>query len=453
MVTTSDEGKGLVKVFWGDIRHKVSKIDPTFAQIIDKLSPDKTFPIYLAYYPYGALIADHQHFFLPDNTKGAFKLTDVNAPKEVIKNLGYGKNSIPFGMVLDKSIEFFIDFKDEAISVPWLIYSPGTFFPSARILSRKNKHIYAPNNTLTITSGMRSAFMLPNIGCAIHHSNLQRDFNLQLPPPKSLYAHWDIFKELVNSKTINSDWCSCLMYFSEKWVEKLYSDKSWIELKLYLHELSWERTEYSRNSTYYDIAFSVIQKKRNLKPNPYLADTARHLFTTALGAAPGYTPAIDNTALPLNDLQKVYVDSYGLKKYIPTILHPTKFNFEKDKLPIYYSLQNPSTYVFSPKSRKITNTLLELRELDHITKIFTEELSKGAPFCSDTIINKAAESIEFKYFHNESDRHHIITPSSEIPNFDHRFNKIHADIKLPNATFSNDAKFLRGCISIRKKAE
>src|SRR5580704_5442334 len=142
------------------------------------------------------------------------------------------------------------------------------------------------------------------------------------------------------------------MYFSEKWMEKLHTDKSWLQLKSYLHELAWNAFEYRRNQVYYDIAFSMIQKKRNLKPNPYLTDTARHLFTITLGDAPGYAPATDNNSLPLHTLQKVLVDSYGMKKYIPTIMKPCVYNFEKDKFPIYYSLQNPSTFAFSPKSRK-----------------------------------------------------------------------------------------------------
>ena len=145
--------------------------------------------------------------------------------------------------------------------------------------------------------------MLPNIGCLTNHINLQRDFHIQSPPPKLLYEHWHIFKEIINYK--NCDWRSCLLFFSEKWVNHLHQDKSWINLKMYLHELAWNHFEHRRNNIYYDIAFSRIQKKRNLKPNPYLIDTASHLFTTALGAAPGYAPACDDSSLPLESIRQV----------------------------------------------------------------------------------------------------------------------------------------------------
>jgi hypothetical protein len=451
MVTSRDEGRGLVKVCWADIRSRVAQVEPRFASIVDELSPDKTFPIYLAYRPYGAIVGDTSDLYLPDSKGGSYPLSDPSVPKDIIKNLSYGKNSSPLGMVLEKNIEIFVDLKSEEIAIPWTVNKPGSFISFARNLSRNSSRIYMPNGVLTATSGIRSAFMLPNIGCITHHSRLQRDFNIQTPPPKSMYNHWNLFTELVDNQQ-EKDWHSCIMYLSEKWVDKLHNDKAWLMLKAYMHEFTWHHFEYERNRAYYDIAFSMIQKKRNLRPNPYLADTAQHLFKIALGAAPGYTPAFSNDSLPLNILQKIFVSSYGLKKYIPTIMQPALFNFEQDKLPIYYSLQHPTTHVFSPKSRKVSSTLFEMRELEHILRIFSEELAKNDAMCSDTILNEIAANIEFKYFHNEADRHNIIKPSSEIADFDKRFVTSKKDTRSQGAKFASDAKFIRGCVSIKAKA-
>lgn len=451
MVTEIDEGKGLIKTCWADVRKRVAKVEPKFAKIVDELSPDKSFPIYLAYYPYGALKGDTESTFFPKAEGGYYRLSDPEAPKDVVRSLGYSKGSSPMGMVLEKNLEYFIDLKNENISIPWLIFSPGSFFPFATILSKKTNRTYAPNGVLTVTSGTRSSFMLPNIGCATNHSNLQRDFNVQNPPPKSLYEHWHIFREIINSTIGNCNWRSCVIYFSEKWIEKLHNDKAWLYLKHYLHELAWNAFEYRRNDIYYNIAFSVIQKKRNLKPNPYLVDTARHLFTTALGAAPGYAPACNDDALPYELLQKVFIESYGLKKYFPTIMQPIHFNFELDKLPVYYSLQNPSTFVFSPRSRKLSSTIFEMRELEHIMKIFISELSNDDGMCSDTIINKIAKCVEFNYFHNKNDRHRIVRLSADINKLDERF-IVNSKHKTEISKFATDAPFVRGCISISVKA-
>jgi hypothetical protein len=448
MVTAIDEGKGLVKVYWVDVRERIAQVEPVFAKIVDELCPDKTFPLYLAYYPYGDLIGDIYSPFIPNMKGGQDRLSDPGLSKDVIKHLGYGMDSAPLGMVLEKQLEYFIDLKDEGISIPWLVYSAGMFFPFSRVLSKKSERIYAANGILTTTSGARSAFMLPNIGCSTHHSNLQRDFNLQSPPPKSLYEHWSIFKEITNSGLINCDWHSCIVYFSEKWINKLYTDKAWLSLKMYFYELAWLYTEYRRNYFCYDFAFSMFQKKRNLKPNPYLADTARHLFITALGAAPGYVPATTDNALPIEALQKVFVQSYGLKKYFPSIMQPAHFRFETDAFPVYYSLQNPSTHVFSPKSREVSSTLFEMRELQHIMRIYVEELTKSAGLCSDTIMGKVVDKVSFSYFHNKADRHRIVRSSQDIAALDNRFDAVNLKHKGEGAKFASDARFVRGCIAI-----
>jgi len=434
MTTYVDENIEIIKTCWDNVREQISRVEPRFTQIIDELSPDKSFSIYLAYYPYGEIIKN-------THTLNANIARDINSDQD----------SFPMTMLLDKNLEIFIDLKDEKISIPWQIYSPGDLFPFSHILRIKNQRIYAPNGLLMLTSGARSVFMLPNIGCFVNHVNLQGDFNIQLPPPKSLYEHWEIFKAISNSGVIENDWRSCVAFFSEKWVNKIHTDKKWLKLKAYILELAWRHFEYERNHIYYNITFSIIQKNRNLKPNPYLADTARHLFTIALGAAPGYIPAIQNNALPLRLLQKVFVESYGLKKYFPTIMQPTHFNFETDPTPVYYSLQNPSTFVFSPRSRKTSSTLLELRELEHITRIFSKELEKDSGMCGDTILNKLTKNVDFHYFHNEQDRHHVIKPTTEMIHLDNKFSAIDLKYKMHDAKFASDAPFLRGCIGIRRK--
>lgn len=285
MFTEIDNRCGLVKVYWEDVRDRVKAVDPMFTKMVDDLNPNKKYPLYLAYLPYGALTGDTESTFLPLIDGGQIRLTDPNLSKDIIKNLGYGKTGSPFGMVLEKELEFFIDLKNENITMPLAIYGPGKFFSFGRNFNKKNKRVYAPNSVITASSGARSTFVLPNIGCVVNHANLQRDFNIMNPPPKSLYEHWHVFKEIFNSPVNESSWKSCVLFFSERWIEKIFNDDAWLKIKIYLYEQAWEYFEYERNGSLYDLTFSVIQKQRNLKPNPYLTDTARHLFTTALGDA------------------------------------------------------------------------------------------------------------------------------------------------------------------------
>lgn len=448
MVSEIDERRGLVKVQWADIRDRVAVVEPNFARMVDELAPNINFPLYLAYLPYGALKGDTESTFIPTQDNSYIRLTDPNIPKDIQNHLGYGKASSPLGMVLEKELEYFIDLKNERISIPWAIHTPGSFFSFGRNLSSDQSRIYAPNGVLTATSGARSVFMLPNIGCATNHVNLERDFNIQHTPPKSLYEHWHIFKDIINSNIISCDWKSCLIYFSESWVRKIHEDEAWLKLRMYLHEKAWRHYEHQRCRIYYDIAFSIMQKNRNLKPNPYLTDTARHLFSIALGDAPGYIPADNNHGLPTEIIQQAYVESYGLKKYIPTIMKPTRFLYETEQLPIYYSLQNPSTFMFSPKSRTSSSTVFEMRELQHIMNIFMNELSRENAMCADTVMNLAAKDIKFNYYHNKIDRHRIIQSTDMIPSIDKRFEAINQNLRVTGSSFASDSPFVRGCISI-----
>lgn len=134
-------------------------------------------------------------------------------------------------------------------------------------------------------------------------------------------------------------------------------------------------------------------------------------------------------------------------------MSPSHFIYEKDLLPIYYSLQNPSTHVFSPKSREATNTLLELRELENIMRIFAEELSNVNCPCADTILTKIAKNIEFNYYHSKLDRYRVVQMTDEIIKSDKRFLSVHKNFKKDAATFSSDAPFLRGCISIKSNLQ
>jgi len=447
MFTEIDEGNGLVKCFWSDIRQRFAKIEPAFTNIVDQLSPNQSYPLYIAYYPYGDSDADTCSSLFPNIKGNYYRITDPNVPQDILKHLGYSVNGTPLGMILEKELECFIDLKSEQITIPWLVYKPGDIFPLSTILNKRKSHVYTPNGLLSSTAGARSTFMLPNIGATANHSNLQRDFNIKSRPAKSLYEHWQVFREIVHSNVVSTDWRCCIVYFSESWLISLHNDVCWQTLKQYLHELAWYRYEYERNRIYYDITFSVIQKKRNLKPNPYLVDTAKHLFATALGAAPGYAPATDNNALPIDSIQQAIVESYGLKKYKPTVMQPKHFNFETDYFPIYYSLQHPATRVFSPRSRLASSAINEMRELEHIMNIFIEELSKDGALSSDTIIGQIAKFVKFSYFHNATDTHNILRNSLELLNSDSRFNDTLFP-HTPEALFAADASFLRGCVSI-----
>jgi hypothetical protein len=105
MSSLFDKRNFIVKTHWSEIRDKVAKVEPKFSEIVDHLDPDQSFPLFLAYYPYGATDADIESSLFPRNDGSFFRISDSDAPKDIVKHLGYSINSTPLGMVLEKEIE------------------------------------------------------------------------------------------------------------------------------------------------------------------------------------------------------------------------------------------------------------------------------------------------------------------------------------------------------------
>jgi len=452
MVTEVDERNGIVKTYWLNIRDRVLAVEPEFARLVDELDLDKSYPFYLVYFPYGHLKGDTESSFIPRSDGSYYRLNDPQAPSDIVKNLGYGMNHAPLGMVLEKCFEFFIDMEDQKITLPDKIYRPGSFSSFTRNL--KNSLLpfsFTSNKIHSTASGVRSTFILPNVGCFTNHKNLKRDLNINSPTPKFLYEHWKIFGEIANSQIVNSDWRACMVYFSKKFVDRLNDDESWMKLNNYLTLTCLRSLNYDLVKNYHEFIYSVIQRKKNLKPNPYLMDTVEHLFAITFGVIPAYSIALNNEYLPLNIIQKAYIEGYGLKNYIPTVMQPAYFDIEENNYPVYYSLQYPSTISFSPKSRKISSKLYEMREIEHIVKTFLLEITAKNFKYSDALLHYIGKKIEFNYFHSERDQHNTVKHTSELPKFDPRVLEIDPVLKVEGSVFSVDSPFMRGCISINTK--
>lgn len=449
MFTEQDNRRGLVKTNWQGVRERVAKVAPVFAKLVDEVDPGDELPLFLAYYPYGAINSDTTSPLLPKVDGGEYRLTSEKAPKEIFEHLGYGSTSAPFSLILEKSFEFFTDLTSNKITTPKRIHGPGNFFPTGRFFTT-HRRSYAPNSILTVSSGARSVFLLPNIGCNEQHTQLQIKFKINDGPAKSSYHHWNTFKEIINSKIMDSDWRSCILFFSEKILNKILNDKKWVFIKNYIMQFAWNATDSDRNQFYYDTILSVIQQKRNLRPNPFILDVAKDVLKVALGDLPGFEPLTDDEALPLSTLQAVFMNTYGIKKN-PIIMGPKNFTFESSKHPIYYSLQNASPENFAPTSRTSATTLSEMRELAHVLTVFQEEMQKPSNLCEDTVFGELMKQVNFQYFHNRKDLHHVMQASSMIEDIDPRFKLQPKGHEEKTLAFASDSKFFRGSLLIKRR--
>lgn len=441
MYSEVDNGKGIIRTTWNKVRSKAYAVNAELTKIIDEISPNKDYPIYLVYYPYGANSSDDISPFIPDQYGDLYRLNDNKINKKIISELGYAANSAPLALLLDKNIEVFMDtLQSQRTSIPVMKYKPGDIFPLSAILQTTNSKNYAPNNILKATSGTRSSFLLPKINVQAKFDHLIRDFRVKCDKPNSYYDHYHIFKDLCQIPLISNNWKSCLIYFTYPWIKKISHDPAWEKLRLYLYQYDWNNMLFNRNHIYFDFIFSVLQASLKFKPSPYFADTAKYLFKIAIGEAFGYQPCTTNDDLPLEGLQKAFTSSYGID-YSPTIMTTTRAN-NKNQKPIYYSLQYPTMNAFSYRSRKTTSALYELSELCELIEAYKKQIVLNSDMLKSNELMNTINTKNFIFIHNMPQAKKKIVNSKDIVMQDSQF------LDKNGLKINTDAKFFRGCIKV-----
>lgn len=434
------------KVFWKDVSKDVNKIAPDFAKLVDEINPGLDFPLYQVSYPFGSMIVKKGVCYYPNNHGKLVPLEDSSLTPEVKKDFAYTNAKFPAGLILQNSTELYVPTSNSLH--PQDFFTPGHIFALWYYLGKNQT--FHPNKIFDVTSGARSIFLLPNIGDANNHTALRREFKIKSSPPKDLISEWELFVALTNNPETKCDWHSSLLFLPGKWIEKIISrDKKWIFLSQYLYERSWSNTDFFRNKIYYDFAFSRVQAARNLRPNPYIADTVKHIVTIATGTMPGFAPALNNLGAPIDLLQKIFLDIYKIKKYAPTFIQPEYFPLEKAKRPVYYSMTLPTTLEFSPNCRKVRTTLSDLRELAYILSVYLEEISKEYLEMNNTPLETIVKKVDFSYYHDEFDREECVLHTRELLKSDPTL--VQCPVGYNNKTFAQSAAFLRGCVKISLK--
>ncbi|VEG91776.1 hypothetical protein [Legionella spiritensis] len=447
-----DVDQPILKLSWPEIRDALHEIEPGFTAIVDELNPEPDCCLYVLSFPYGEMIGDDISQFIPyENGGGFYRLTSEDAPADIIKNLGYGKDSAPLGMVLNKAIEFFVDLPNKELTLPIRVARPGEFYNFSRILSsNSNKKPFAPNGLLKATAGARTVFSLPYLTCNNSFNRLESTIGTLNKYPSSQYDHFDLFKLMTRNQTATSKWRMRLIYFSQKWIDNILNNDKWFKLRSYIYQLAWKASDYKRNQYYYDISYSIMKETSNTGANPYINDTARHLLDIAIGAFPGLAPLINDDLLPLKTIQHVLTYSYGLKKYLPTIIGPEYFDYLAEK-PVYYSLQYPITRSFSPKTKNSVSMLQHLDDLKKSMDRFLHLIRNKDSMWYGTILQEAVNNTKFDYIHVNANKNLTpLSPDDVIQN-DHRFRVVAEHCVKNNVFPAIDANFFRGCVGLSQK--
>ena len=439
MVVMGTPKATLKRVSWQEVSIDVHQCNPELATIIDQLSPGDDLPLIKVSYPYGAQITHHTTLHLPNDQGDLVPLGDPSLDAELQTMLAGQDTLLPLSLLLKGAAEIYTQFNERIL--PWSLLMPGQLLSLWRKLDQSDT--FHPVHIFNVTSGARSIFMAPNIGDSGAHNRLKRDFSLHAPPPINLHDHWEIFRAIAQHPDTHSTWQSELLLFPAKWLELIHHDPAWLPLRCYLYQYGWQTSAYSRNQLFYNYAFSIALAGRNYKPAPYINDTAKHLIAIAVGAKPGFRVLLDDSIAPVSLFQKVYLESYGLKKYIPSVIGPAYWS-KQNTSPIYYSLQYPITYEFSPKSRKVASTLHNLSELKCLLDIFIQALANNQLNVEDTILKQLGKTLHFDYFHNKLDQQKEVKLTNLLPNKDSSLTVS----PMPDREFAESGTFFLGCIQI-----
>ncbi|PIQ42770.1 MAG: hypothetical protein COV52_06225 [Gammaproteobacteria bacterium CG11_big_fil_rev_8_21_14_0_20_46_22] len=428
---------------WEQARELAKKGCKELLSIIDEINPDKELTLIKVRYPFGSIIVQDDVLHLPIDNKTTAPINDIRIDRKWQAKLKYC--SIPMGIIIKNSLEVYREIDEKVFSVA--LSGPNTGIEMGPV-----EH-FGSTAAYTVSSGARSLFMVPRISKATSHKKLRREFGVASPAPKRLVDHWQIFKEIYASENFGETWECELLFLTKKWDEHLKKNyPHWLKLKCYIRKKAWEHSELGRRKVMLDVVWqqaSGVLTRKGLKPDPYVVDTLKHLIFIALGGISGSRPANgDDFAGPLNKIQEIYTDIYGLENQIPTIMRPYSFSSSEGK-PVYYSMQTPMLLSSTPNFRNMSSNIEDMRELIN-TKQFVFEQDYGNLKIDNTKFNDLIGRIKFNYFHGEMYAYgQEIRPTKEIPLSDPDF--LYTPQKNNNGAFADNGAYIRGCIKISKK--
>ena len=434
------------ELLWEKARDEITAVSPDFAHIIDDIAPSNELTFIKVRYPFGAKIVDNGVLNIPTERGNLRPVTDPQLPKFFRERLNY--SLVPLGLIVKNSIEVYRELDDRVFSVAsW-----------AQGLDLGIWEHFGWTTPYSITAGARSLYMIPRVTLSSAHKKLKRDYNVTLPPPKRTCDHWKLFCQIANSPSFSDPWSCDVIYLSNTWIEKLRQyehekNGAWARLHHFLVHKNLQHSEYGRRRSIFEIIWELFSRTlsmKGLRPNPYVIDTLKHLTFIGTGGSPGSVPNTGTTILgPIPALQMVYIDSYGLKEYVPTIMQPQYLRADVSE-PIYYSLQSPTLLESIPKSRNLTSIIDNVRDLKELAEHFLGEAFDEHLKIANTPINKIISRLQFELFHEAAYAYGTgILPSTEMPKKDPSLT--YSPKLKAGGKFADTSPYLHGCVRISLK--
>ena len=447
---SKDEATTLQECTWIEIREKFSSVNPILAKIIDKISPDDSYTFFVAKYPYGSQILIDGKMFLPGHNGELIPFEDSRICNNIRSKIGYVMGTNPMTMVLKNTLDLFITIENRTIM--FSLIEPGQVFGTWQLLDdiSKGRMFFTPITLWDMTAGARSIFMLPKITDLTAFSKIQKKYDIKQGPPKVLGQQWGIFKDIANHPEFGQSWETEVLFFSKKWIDSANSDDpAWYEFRDYLTKCAWAASEFWRNQFCWDLTFSRIQAKRNIKPCPFAADIANHLIGMTVGAVPGFNPLVDDSVGPIKQMMKIFETEYG-SRYAPIMVGPSNFSiFEPKNNSAFYSFQYHTAIKLSQKSSSRSSTVTDMYNVRALLEKYIDDIKNSELNIEGTILHEVAQKVKFTFYHCTADEYTKMTSPNYMFNENRLFQ--HALKDCETRSFPKNAPFFNGCVEISDK--
>ena len=438
-VLASKMNSPLNEVIWSDVRDDIKRANPELASLIDDINPDNSYRFIKARYQFGDLIVKNGVLQFPYGDKIVPLNKAETVSDQAYRHLSY--SPIPLSLILGKSCEIFVHNGDRAI--PLNTISSGSLFGTFETLDclfgKQSKPVW------DVSAGAISILMLPKITEVAGIKRLR--FHYDLPQSvriKQAVDHWEAFRRIARHHNFTQPWEITILFFTKKWVSHLH-DPSWAEFYQYVFKQGWEQSQYAIDKISFGLFWQQFVKalnRRNIKATAYLSDTIKHLFLIATDGAPAFIPDDHSQLLaPTMGLKQAFVEVYGLKKHLPTILYSSLLSSRQQPNKTgYYSLSMPTLLEGYPEDKVNFTIMMALKNIKlMINTLLHSEKSQI------TLIDR----VLFEYFHVEPDKYHETMQSDLVPMQDSAFLVDHNN--YPDRQFCDTSSFWRGCIRISRQ--
>ena len=436
-------------VKWGDISTQFRALFPDLVDHFDRILKKTSPCFYRARYPFGEEIVTRGKLRVP--FKGAIHDIDSEAlPQSIQTDLNYVSNALPICAVIKGIVESHITLPNHVI--PLRILKPGSLFSLTSLLQAE--HIsHRIDYAYTFTSGTRSLLILPKISHEQYNERLARVYgiNPDYLCPKTFFDQWPLLKALTASPEFQTVWETEVIIFTKELYDLIQKDPT---LKLLFLTRLFHTNAFAQNQIMYDLVWSIFSEnlKNSVKNTPFVVETVKHLIKLAMSEVPGYSPACSDTEGPVRELMDIFLNTYRIRYYLPTLMELTYYNKHD---PIYYSLQKHTFLHHIPTKSNANRTIDEMVTIKSLIESFKKQVldNKFPISLKNTLLFKTLQEVEFEFYHPQGPKA-LRTDITSIAADDTRFGyPFESQKSEKNLGFPKHSLFFNGCVRIRPSSK